>query len=259
MPTTAPSENWKLIWSDEFDHDGRPDPNTWTYEQGFLRNRELQWYQPENAWCEGGCLIIEGRRVHRANPRFEAGSTDWIRGREFIEYTSASLKTQRLREWQYGRLEVRAKIQTKSGLWPAIWTLGVNGRWPANGEVDVMEYYKDQLLANVAWGSSRSRNGEWVTRTKPVADYHDPQWDQRFHTWRMDWDEKRIRLSVDDLVLNDTDLTKTINPDGTNPFHQPHYLILNLAIGGRNGGDPTDTPFPTRYVIDYVRVYQVQR
>ncbi len=74
----------------------------------------------------------------------------------------------------------------------------------------------------------------------------------------MDWDEKFIRLYVDDLLLNEVDLTKTINQDGSqkNPFHQPHYMLLNLAIGGDNGGDPTQTTFPTRFEVDYVRVYQ---
>ena len=88
--------------------------------------------------------------------------------------------------------------------------------------------------------------------------FNDPQWDQRFHIWRMDWDESSIKLYVDDLLLNETDLSKTINPDGKNPFHQPHYLLLNLALGGTNGGELGDTKLPSRYLIDYVRVYQKQ-
>jgi beta-glucanase (GH16 family) len=87
---------------------------------------------------------------------------------------------------------------------------------------------------------------------------HPAAWSKRFHLWRMDWDERSIRLYVDGLLLNTTDLSETINGDaeGKNPFHQPHYMILNLAIGGMNGGDPSSTPFPTRFEVDYVRVYQ---
>jgi beta-glucanase (GH16 family) len=74
----------------------------------------------------------------------------------------------------------------------------------------------------------------------------------------MDWDKNEIKLYVDDILLNTTDLKTTINGDDgkTNPFHQPHYILVNLAIGGQNGGDPSSTPFPTRYVVDYIRVYQ---
>jgi hypothetical protein len=74
----------------------------------------------------------------------------------------------------------------------------------------------------------------------------------------MDWDADRIQLFVDDRKLNDVDLARTINEDGTgvNPFRQPHHLILNLAIGGTSGGDPASTTFPARFEVDYVRVYQ---
>lgn len=80
----------------------------------------------------------------------------------------------------------------------------------------------------------------------------------QFRVWRMDWTRERIVLSVDGRVLNEVDLNKTINQDGSrkNPFHQPHYIILNLAIGGNAGGDPSKTKFPARFEIDYVRIYQ---
>jgi beta-glucanase (GH16 family) len=246
-----------LIWADEFDRDGRPDPAKWTYETGFVRNEELQWYQPENARCEGGLLIIEGRRERKPNPSYEAGSPNWKRNRQFAEYTSACLTTRGLHSWQYGRFEMRAKIDTRPGLWPAFWTLGVNGRWPANGEVDVMEYYRGLLLANVAWAGPRGQ-ARWSDVKKPLADLSDANWSKDFHVWRMDWDADRIRLFVDDRLLNSTDLAGTVNQGGTgiNPFRQPHYILLNLAIGGTQGGDPTQTQFPARMEVDYVRVYK---
>src|SRR5579883_963892 len=126
------SDTWKLVWNDEFDQAGRPDPAKWTYETGFVRNQELQWYQPENAWCENGMLIIEGRRERKKNPAFQEGSSNWKTNREFAEYTSASLTTRGIASWRYGRLEMRGRIDTRPGLWPAFWTLGTAGRWPGN-------------------------------------------------------------------------------------------------------------------------------
>jgi beta-glucanase (GH16 family) len=246
-----------LAWADEFDRPGRPDPANWTYENGFVRNEELQWYQPENARVEGGMLIIEGRRERRPNPNHQAGSMDWKRNREYSEYTSSSLRTRGLREWQYGRVEMRGRIDTRPGLWPAFWTLGVEGGWPRNGEIDIMEYYRGNLLANAAWGSAERGRAIWDDIRKPISSFNEPDWSSQFHVWRMDWDENRIELSVDGQLLKNVDVSKTINDDGTNknPFRQPHYLIVNLAIGGQ-GGDPSATEFPAKFEVDYIRVYQ---
>ncbi|GAB4458183.1 MAG: hypothetical protein OHK0029_19110 [Armatimonadaceae bacterium] len=146
-PTSSgKNEEWKLVWSDEFNENGRPNPRNWVYETGFVRNQEFQWYQPENARCENGFLIIEGKRERKPNPNYEAGSNDWKKNREFAEYTAASLKTTGLHAWKFGRFEMRAQIDTRPGLWPAFWTLGVDGEWPRNGEVDIMEYYRGNCL-----------------------------------------------------------------------------------------------------------------
>ncbi|RDC66303.1 glycoside hydrolase family 16 protein [Adhaeribacter pallidiroseus] len=252
------TDAWQLVWADEFNVPGMPDPKNWTFEKGFVRNHEAQWYQPENARCENGFLIIMGRREQKPNPNYQANNPDWRRNRENANYTSASLNTKGLHEWQYGRWEMRGKINISPGLWPAFWTLGVAGEWPRNGEVDIMEYYRDSLLANLAWGTDKQYRAKWSTTKKAVTSFPDSNWAQKFHVWRMDWDEKFIRLYVDDLLLNEVNLIQTINQDGTNknPFHHPHYMLLNLAIGGDNGGDPTQTTFPTRFEVDYVRVYQ---
>jgi beta-glucanase (GH16 family) len=128
------SDGYELVWADEFNQDGRPNPENWVFEHGFVRNRELQWYQPENAFVQDGKLIIEARRERRPNPNHDPESANWKERREHIEYTSACLKTMGLHRWQYGRFEVRAKIRTEAGLWPAIWFLGVEGEWPSSGE-----------------------------------------------------------------------------------------------------------------------------
>ena len=257
---SKPATGYKLVWSDEFNKDGRPDPNNWTYERGFVRNQELQWYQPDNARCQNGLLIIEGKRQRKQNPRYRPDARDWRQSREYAEYTSSSLTTRRLHSWMYGRFEMRGRIDTRPGLWPAFWTLGIEGPWPANGEIDIMEYYRGVLLANAAWAGERRWAAQWDDSRKPITEFNDPNWSQKFHIWRMDWDDDSIKLYVDDILLNEVDLKETINKngDGKNPFHQPHYIILNLAIGGTSGGDPSNTKFPAKFEVDYVRIYQKQ-
>jgi len=254
------TNGYRLVWSDEFDKDGKPDPKNWTFEKGFVRNNELQWYQPENAYSKNGLLVIEGRRERKPNPNFQKGSKGWTTNREFIEYTSASLTTSGLHSWQFGRFEVKARIKTQAGLWPAIWFLGVQGEWPSNGEIDLMEFYGGNILANACWGTKERWKAKWDNSKKPVDSFKDPKWDEKFHIWRMDWDSKSIKLYLDDALLNTIDIEKTINPTTEwgpkNPFLQPHYLLLNLAIGGKSGGDPSQTAFPTKYEIEYVRVFQ---
>ena len=245
----------RLVWAEEFHEDGLPNPEYWNFEHGFVRNYEYQWYQPENAWIEDGQLIIEGRRERMENPNYIPDSDNWRFNREFAEYTSTSLHTRGRLSWKFGRFEIRARIDIDSGLWPAWWTLGVEGQWPHNGEIDIMEYYRGMLLANAAWGTEEQWVAAWNDSRTPVSELGD-NWADEFHVWRMDWDENFIHLYVDDMLLNKIDLSETINPDGKNPFHQPHYMLLNLAIGGTNGGDPSETAFPGRFEIDYIRVYE---
>ena len=260
---TAPKiiKGMSLVWNDEFNYNGKPDKLVWIYEKGFVRNNELQWYQPENAKCKRGVLSIEGRREKIKNPDFVTGSTDWKRNREFAEYTSSSIQTRGNKQWQYGRFEIRARIDTSMGAWPAIWTLGIKGQWPSNGEIDILEFYRIKnvpaILANVAWGTGERFKAKWDSEKPPLSDFtkKDPDWVKKFHVWRMDWDEDSINLYLDDILINTTSLIETVNPDGVNPFRQPHYLLLNLALGS-NGGNPSKTKFPIRYEIDYVRVYQ---
>jgi beta-glucanase (GH16 family) len=248
---------YKLVWADEFNKDGVPDPSNWSYEKGFVRNNEYQWYQPENARVENGKLIIEAKRVAQLNPGYIAGSRDWRKNRDSIHYTSACLITKGLHSWQYGRFIMRARIDISNGMWPAWWTLGLHKEWPASGEIDIMEYYRKKLLANIAC-LGNDHKPEWFSNRFNIDSMGGKNWASKFHTWRMDWDEKFIALYVDDRLLNKVPLDSLVNKDGSgfNPFKQQHYMLLNLAIGGDNGGDPSQTSFPRKFEIDYVRVYQ---
>ena len=264
LPVAA-QEEWSLVWSDEFDSNGRPDEASWNYERGFVRNEEAQWYQPENAWTADGLLVIEARKEHKPNPTYRPNSSHWGQRRQYIDYTSACLTTQGKHEFRYGRLVVSARIPTARGAWPAIWSLGKDMEWPSCGEIDLMEYYrideKPHILANVAWGDDRRFEAMWNSRKVPFSYFTatDSCWALRFHTWRMDWDETSIRLYLDDELLNEVPLSTTLNGSigqGTNPFTQPQYILLNLALGGANGGPIDNEALPMRYEIDYVRIYQ---
>ncbi len=272
----AEYEGYKLVFDDEFSVEGRPDSNYWTFEHGFVRNHEDQYYQEDNAWVANGKLVIEGRKDSVKNERYREGSSDWKTSKEYASYTSASMRSRGattgdyISAWQYGRFIVKAKLPCYTGCWPAIWTLGTEYEWPYNGEVDIMEYYpsggNECLHANVAWGSSKRWNAQWASKTKKLSDLeeNDPEWRDKYHVWRMDWDTAYIKLYCDDELLNSVDLDRTVNPstawfkhDNENPYRGHYqYLLLNLALGGDNGGSLAETPFPCQYLIDYVRIYQ---
>ncbi|MBD0725446.1 beta-glucanase [Flavobacterium sp. L1I52] len=255
---TFAEKEYKLVWSDEFSVDGVPDEKNWSYETGFVRNHEKQWYQKENAYCKNGFLIIEAKKEHKVNPNFiSKNHPDWTKKRDSIKVTSSCLITRDKHSWQYGRFEMRAKIPVAKGMWPAFWTLGVKGNWPENGEIDIMEYYRGKILANVAWKSDK-KDTQWDSTSHLLSDFKKVNWANEFHVWRMDWDANSINLYVDNQLLNETSVTGTMQ--GKNhkvfPFKQPHYLLLNLAVGGDQGGSFSRASFPSKYVVDYVRVYQ---
>lgn len=257
---------WKLVWSDEFDSDGPIDGSVWSFENGFARNEEAQWYQADNAYCKDGFLIIEARKEsNRPNPLYTSDDADWRHNRKQIEYTSSSVSTAGKKEFLFGRFEVRARIPVDKGAWPAIWTLGSRDEWPSCGEIDIMEYYQingePHILANAAWGNDKQWNAVWKSKAVPYAHFtaKNADWASQFHVWRMDWDEEAIKLYLDDELLNEIPLSQTVNGsigNYQNPFLRPQYLLLNLALGGINGGPIDLSALPMKYEIDYVRVYQ---
>lgn len=260
VDNTSPQQ-YQLVWSDEFTNPGPLSDEDWSYELGFVRNYELQYYQKENAYCRDGRLVIEAKRETVANQSYEPETDDrwWRKKRKSAQYTSASVTTEGKHAWKYGRFEVRAKIDTAKGLWPAFWTLGQAGEWPERGEVDILEYYSGYLLNNAAWASRERWEPKWDSKKTRIKKITDENWFDEFHVWRMDWTNSYIRLYVDDRLMHRISLRKTRNERGAieNPFRQPHYLILNLAVGGTQGGDPSNTSFPRYFEIDYVRVYQL--
>ncbi len=244
MSVPAVRPGWTLAWSDEFDRDGAPDPARWNPEVGMIRNAELQTYtknRPENARIENGMLVIEARK----EPYEKAG------------YTSASLTTSERQSFTYGRIEARIKLPGGRGTWPAFWMLGDAIKtvgWPACGEIDIMEhvgYDPDKVHCTVHTGAFNwpkgTQRGKALDTPAPFAD---------FHVYAVEWTEQRMDFYFDRQVVF------SFTNDGTGkaswPFDAPHYLILNLAIGGGWGGQKgvDDTIFPCRMLVDYVRVYR---
>ena len=246
------------VWSDEFNGEGPLDETKWGFEKGFVRNEELQWYQSDNAFQEDGMLVIEGRTEDKPNPGYDPLGTTWQSQIETIEYTSSSVITKDLFTFQYGTLVVRAKVTNLEGTWPAIWTLGTECKWPSRGEVDVMENYGGNILANFAWGTNTPWQPFWDSSSWPVSGFGEG-WVDDFHIWELRWTPENMTILLDGAVLNDVSLSETVNGSwecaGENPFQQPHYILLNLALGSA-GGSVGNLEFPTRYLVDYVRIYE---
>jgi len=244
-PTPAPPptpHNWVLDWQDEFDNcpGGLPDPNIWDYELGYKRNNEYQWYTDKNAACENGNLVITAKREHAPDAP------------EKFQYTSSSITTKQSKSWTYGKFEMRAKIPIEKGSWPAWWFLGTSGDWPNNGEIDVMEYYADkntgtpEIRANFICCSTNWE--DWNSHQDPV----DSTWASSWHTYVMERDRNEIRIYRD----GSAEPVARQKVDADSPWRNPMYMIINLAIGGQNGGDPSGTEFPLKLEVDYVRVYK---
>lgn len=237
---------WQLIWNDEFEADGLPDRDNWTYEEGRIRNNEAQYYtafRDENARVENGHLVIESR-----SESFQGA-----------DYTSASVTTSGKASWTYGRIEVRAQLPGGRGMWPAIWMLGTNiGQvgWPECGEIDIMEFvgFSPQTIhANI---HTEAFNHTIGTGKGSSIQVENP--DQGFHVYAVEWLEDRLDFFVDGKRY----FSYLKQPGYGNaewPFDKPHYLILNAAVGGSWGGQQgiDESIFPTQYLIDYVRVYEL--
>lgn len=256
----TPPDGYRLVWHDEFNGKGRPDPDKWVPETGFVRNKEMQWYQLKNARQSGGRLIITGKRENTPNPNYEKGSKDWRKNRKTIEYSSASLTTKGKFSVTYGILEARVRFNPTEGMWPAFWTTGISEHWPSCGEIDILEYYRGKYLANFVWGAKQPWTGIWRSKTVSLESRiaKDPRWAEKFHIFKLDWDEERMRIFIDDELVNEIPTADAVNQRYDkieNPFRQPHFIIINLALGA-NGGSLDKLDFPARYEVDYVRVFQ---
>ncbi|WP_224994424.1 Ig-like domain-containing protein [Cesiribacter sp. SM1] len=246
-----------LVWEENFDG-STISPETWTFdfgdgcERGICGwgNQELQYYtsRPENARIEGGSLVIEALREN-------------FQGKPF---TSARLKTVGRVHFKYGTLEARIKVpDLENGLWPAFWMLGTTGAWPASGEIDIMEMGNAAAIANnvtnrrVGAATHWENNGShasYGTHYDNPADMNDG-----YHLYKMTWDSEYIRVFVDDHEFYAIDIRGASAAD-LEEFHQQHYILLNLAVGGTYTGimdaAGITAPMPAKMYVDYIKLYQ---
>ncbi|MBX3563668.1 MAG: glycoside hydrolase family 16 protein [Sphingomonas sp.] len=249
---TLPTDH-QLVWSDEFDTPGLPDPKKWGWDtsrnkEGWYNN-ELQYYaakRRENVRVEGGKLIIEARKERLA-------ARDDYGGQQFA---SGKIVTKGKADWKYGFFEIRAKLACGRGVWPAIWMLASDGSkgWPAMGEIDIMEH--------VGWNQGRSYGTVHTGAYNHTIDTQKgsyttvPDACEAFHNYQMDWNEDRILIGVDGRAHMRFDNDRKGDP-ATWPFGTPEYLILNVAVGGWGGQMGIDpAAFPARMEVEYVRVWQ---
>jgi len=243
-------DGYQLVWSDEFETKGFPDSTKWSFEtegnaQGW-GNNEAQVYtsgKKDNAWVKNGKLDIIALRED-------------IEGRK---YTSARIRSKAA--WQYGRIEVRAKVPPGRGTWSAIWMMPggwtfKDGNWPDIGEIDIMEHVGHDL--NVVHASAHSKDYQWQASTQKTAIITVPGAAEKFHNYILDWSPQILKAYVDDSLYFEY---KNEGLGETKwPYNKPFYLILNLAVGGLwgNAKGIDDAAFPQTMEVDYVRIYQLK-
>ena len=252
VPLHATEEpGWFLVWADEFDYTGLPDPNKWSFategNADGWGNEEEQYCTAnrlENAEVANGCLTITARKEDYA-PGFH--------------YTSARIRTKGKGDWLYGRFEMSAKLPAGVSIWPAFWMMpseSYYGSWPASGEIDIMEFFgfvPNHVQFSVNTKRYNHRNGGLKTKRVFNKTLHD-----QFHLYAVEWFPDRLDFYLDDRKVF-TFRKESDNPDVW-PFDRKFYLILNNAVGGeycrRMASGVDDSIFPQEYIIDYVRVYQ---
>lgn len=247
--TSAQTIPGRLVWADEFETPGLPDPSQWGYDVGGhgWGNDELEFYTAgrlENARVEDGRLIIEARKEAWGDRA----------------YTSARLVTKGKGDWTYARVEVRARLPRGRGTWPAIWMLPTGsgyggGGWPETGELDIMEHVGHD--PGVIHASVHCKAYNWPAKTQKTATLKLADADTAFHVYALERRPERIDFFVDDRLL----LSFPNEGKGWQswPFDRPFHLVLNVAIGGFWGGAQgvDDAAFPQRLEVDYVRVYEL--
>ena len=246
----------RLVWSDEFDVDGLPDDNKWDYDTEYNRtawhNNEKQYYAKkrlENSKVQGGKLTITARKENLTTAADYNGQG----------FTSARLITRGKASWTYGFFEIRAKLPCSLGTWPAIWMLGTGGRWPQDGEIDIMEQKgiassdKNQVLGTIhnyasinGLLSAGVKNGSQTTLNTACS---------AFHNYQLTWNAEKITIGINDVPYFEYTNPKTGDYNKW-PYSNAQYLLLNIAMEGDLGGKAPTNYISDEMVVDYVRVYQ---
>jgi beta-glucanase (GH16 family) len=231
------SQNWQLVWSDEFTSSISSD---WVFEtgngSGGWGNNELEYYRSENASVQNGQLVIAAK--HESYGGFN--------------YTSVRMKTQGKKSWKYGKVEARIAMPAFQGIWPAFWMLGDNISsvgWPACGEIDIMEHVnaENKTYGTAHWSDNNGNHASYGGNTGVAV--------TGYHVYSIEWNANAIKWFVDGTQYHVIDITNGIN--GTGEFQNNFFILLNMAVGGNWPGFTIDNnAFPAYMYVDYVRVYK---
>ncbi len=259
------TDRWSLVWQDEFDYEGPPDPAKWNIEEWPARkvNDEDQAYtsRPQNVRVEDGHLVIEAHREDFGDAR----------------YTSARIQSQGKGDFLYGRIEARAKLPRGKGTWPAIWMLPSDpftyattcaddpdwqgsadcDAWPNSGEIDILEHVGYEM--GHVHGTVHTKAYYWAVWQQRKGRILVDNVSESFHDYVLEWSPERIDVFVDDTLY----FTYMNEGDGWEawPFDKPFHLIINVAVGGmwgRAGGGIDDSIFPQQLIVDHVRVFELR-
>jgi beta-glucanase (GH16 family) len=242
-------KKYVLVWQDEFDKPGKPDPSKWSYDIGAKKwgNAELQYYtEGLNCDIKDSVLTI----------------TCKIEDYEGSPYTSTRLTTFEKKHFQYGRLAISAKIPTAKGSWPAIWMLPVDKKtaripWPRCGEIDIMEHITHMM--DTVHVSLHTELYNHMIKTQRTKFEKFPGITGGFHEFAFDWTKDYIEFFIDGVSFQkyEKNAKGYIGGEAGWPFDKPYYLILNQAIGGTWGGEVDVKDYPSPFKIDYVRYYDI--
>jgi len=234
---SAAAKSYQLVWSDEFDGTSL-NTSKWGYENGNLGvNNEKQYYQTQNVAVSNGNLVITARK-------------ESVGGQP---YTSGRINSNGKFSTTYGRIEANIKLPGVQGLWPAFWMLGNSIStpgvgWPRCGEIDIMEQVNTSttVLGTIHWWNTQYSYYGGNTVTTPT----------NYHVYAVEWDASAIRWYVDGVQFHEANILNNIN--GTEEFHAPFFILLNIAVGGNLPGNViNDAALPASMFVDYVRVYSI--
>jgi beta-glucanase (GH16 family) len=240
------TKKYTLIWSEDFDYSGLPDSTKWSYEIGYLRNNEKQYYtykRSENARVEDGNLIIESRKEN------------W----KGFAYTSSSINTLGKDSFPVNtRIEIRAKLPKGKGIWPALWMMGTNINtvdWPACGEIDIMEYLgrtPGVIYGTFHWQDAFGKDSARHLSKGDSTRFNDVT--ENFHVYGVERTADKLSFFVDNQYFFEFKTDSTVSKG---LFQHPYYLLINTAVGGDWGGAVDPSIFPQRYYVDWVRVFDM--
>lgn len=246
----AARSNERLVHEEDFSTGSKLDPTFWIAETGFFRNREAQYYRPDNVSVRNGLLVLEGRRETALNAAYDPNGAEWLTTTRQADYTSGSIVSRAA--FTYGIFEVVARLPQSAGTWPAIWTIHEQGL--PYREIDLVEAIgasPDRIWSTVHAGADIDHLKHWQTET-PMPDLA-----SAFHVFRLEWRRDAIVIAVDGrqtLRMNPEEARK----DGIDPLRAPMHLRINLALGGSWGGKIDPAALPARLEVKSIRIFSVE-